>query len=269
MRYLTPLLLILFVCCVGVFTAPARDLVFVPLPLEQPEAVIARARPLAALLSARLQQPVQVRYIPNYQDILQQFKRGTIDILHLGPLPYLKLLQMQAGAEPLVVVNEADGSTAYTCALVTAYDGPSAIAQLQGPVALPQPLSTCGHPSAVYLFDRQGNNLEKLGYTYLGNHDKVALAVARGNYQAGTMKTALAVKYANLGLRVLAETPPLPGFLLVANRANLPPKRIDELRQLLLGLTAQERSGLQLGRYGFSPVVDESYQQLERYPGKR
>lgn len=265
MRYLTPLLLILFVCCIGVFPAQARDLVFVPLPLEQPEAVIARARPLAALLSARLQQPVQVRYIPNYQDILQQFKRGTIDILHLGPLPYLKLRQMQNGAEPLVVVNEADGSTAYTCALVTAYDGPSTIAQLQGPVALTQPLSTCGYSAAAYLLDRQGKSLEKLTYTYLGNHDKIALAVAKGNYQVGTMKTTLALTYANLGLRVLAETPPFPGFLLVANRANLPPKRIVELRQLLLGLTAQERSGLQFGRHGFSPVVDAQYQQLEHY----
>lgn len=265
MRSVVQLLLIMVVCWVGGGTAQARELVLVLLPQEQPETVIASGRPLAALLAGRLQQPVQIRYFSSYQDILQQFKRGTIDILHLGPLPYLTLRQMQAGAEPLVVVNEADGTAAYSCALVTAYDGPTVLAQLQGPLALPQPLSTCGHLTASYLLDRQGKNLEKLGYSYLGNHDKVALAVARGGYQAGTMKTALAAAYAGLGLRVLAETPRFPGFLLVANRANLSPQRINELRKVLLGLTEQERATLQLGKYGFSRVTEAQYEQLQPY----
>ena len=252
-----------------VVQAVDRELILVPLPLEQPEAVIAATRPLAALLSERLQQPVQVRYIASYQDILEQFKRGTIDIVHLGPLPYLKLRQMQIGAEPLAVVNEADGAAAYSCALVTGFDGPSGVARVKGPLALTQPLSTCGHLTAAYLLDRQGKNIEKLHYSYLGNHDKVALAVARGSYQAGTMKTALAAKFANLGVRVLVETPLFPGFLLVANRTTLPPKRIDELRKVLLGLSAQERAGLQLGRHGFSPVVEAQYDQLERYQSRQ
>lgn len=262
-------LLVMFLPGVIRLHAAGRDLVLVPLPLEQPEVVIADSRPLAALLAKRLQQPVQVRYIANYQDMLLQFQRGTIDILHLGPLPYLKLRQMQAGVEPLAVLNEADGSTAYSCALVTAFDGPATTAQLQGAVALTQPLSTCGYLTAAYLLDRVGKDIEKLSYAYLGNHDKVALAVARGSYQSGTMKTALASKYAGLGIRVLAETPRFPGFLLVANRATLPSKRLDELRNVLLGLTAQERSGLRFGRYGFSPVVAEQYDQLERYQTRK
>lgn len=252
-----------------VVQAVDRELILVPLPLEQPEAVIAATRPLAALLSERLQQPVQVRYIASYQDILEQFQRGTIDIVHLGPLPYLKLRQMKIGAEPLAVVNEADGAAAYSCALVTGFDGPSGVARVKGPLALTQPLSTCGHLTASYLLNRQGKNIEKLHYSYLGNHDKVALAVARGGYQAGTMKTVLAAKYADLGLRVLAETPLFPGFLLVANRANLPPQRIEELRKVLLGLTARERSRLELGKYGFSRVVEAQYEQLERYQSRK
>ncbi len=266
---LCALLLCLVIRVAAAQGAEHRALVLVPLPLEQPEAVIASTRPLAALLSARLQQPVQVRYIHNYQDILQQFQRGAIDILHLGPLPYLKLRQLQAGAEPLVTVNEADGAAAYSCALVTGFDGPTTVASLKGPLALTQPLSTCGHLTAAYLLDRQGKSLEKLNYTYLGSHDKVALAVARGSYQAGTMKTALAAKFANLGVRVLAETPLFPGFMLVANRATLPPKRIDELRRVLLGLSAQERAGLRMGRHGFSPVVEAQYDQLEQYQSRQ
>ena len=52
-------------------------------------------------------------------------------------------------------------------------------------------------------------------YRYLGQHDEVALAVVRGEFDFGGLKTAIAQKYTHLGLKVVAESPLMTGLALV------------------------------------------------------
>ena len=245
--------------------AAERALVFTPLPIEQPETVITSNRPLVNYLSNRLGVPITVRYEKNYEDILRLFQEGKIDLVHLGPLPYVTLRHNYPEAEPLAAFNEADGKTAYTCAMVTAFDGPTSIKQVRRSVALTQPLSTCGHLTAGYLLDKQGINLEALHHDYLGNHDKVALAVVKGTYEVGTIKTTVAKKYVNLTLRILEETPKFPGFLMVGNRATLNQEQISKLTAALLKLSDKDRTSLNLGKYGFSAISNADYDLLRRY----
>ncbi len=245
--------------------ATGRALVFTPLPIEQPETVIAASRPLVNYLSKQLGVPISIRYEKNYEDILRLFQEGKIDIVHLGPLPYVTLRQVYPKAEPLAAINEADGKTTYTCAMVTAFDGPATLKLVRRSVALTQPLSTCGHLTAGYLLNKHGIQLDALHHDYLGNHDKVALAVVKGTYEVGTIKTTVAKKYANLTLRVIEETPNLPGFLLVGNKATLSLDQIREITGLLLKLSGSEQTSLNLGKYGFSATTNADYDLIRTY----
>lgn len=242
----------------------ARELVYTPLPIEQPETVLNANRPLVSYLSKQLKTPITIRYEKNYEEILRLFKDGKIDIVHLGPLPYVTLRDRYDKAEPLAATNEADGKSFYTCAMVTAFDGPTSVRQVRRSIAFSQPLSTCGHLTAGYLLDRHGIKLEDLHHEYLGNQDQVALAVVKGNYEVGTIKTAVAKKYTNLTLRIIEETPAFPGFLLVANKATMTPDQISKIRKILLSMTPKDFGGLVLGRYGFSPVLDSSYDLIRQ-----
>lgn len=244
--------------------AVARELVYTPLPIEQPETVIAASRPFVSYLSKQLKTPVTIRYEQSYEEILRLFQLGKIDIVHLGPLPYVILKKSYAKAEPVAAINEPDGKATYTCTMVTAFDGPTSVNQVHRSIAFSQPLSTCGHLTAGYLLNKYGIKLENLHHEYLGNQDQVALAVIKGNYEVGTIKAAVAKKYTNLTLRVIEETPAFPGFLLVANNATVTPEQIRKIRSILLATTPKDSAGLILGRYGFSPVVDSSYDLIRQ-----
>lgn len=255
----------LLVCLVAMTGyAAGRDLVYTPLPVEQPETVIAANRPLVSYLSKQLKTTITIRYEKNYDDILRLFQEGKIDIVQFGPLPYVILRKSYPKAEPLAAINEPDGKASYTCALVTAFDGPTSVKQIRRSIALSQPLSTCGHLTAGYLLNKHGLKLEAVHHEYLENHDKVALAVAKGNYEVGSIKTAVAKKYTALTLRIIEETPVFPGFLLIANKATLTPDQTRELSRILLTVTPKDRSGLVLGRYGFSPAVDSNYDLIRQ-----
>lgn len=249
----------LLLCGFASGQAAERPLVFTPLPIEQPETVIAASRPLADYLSRQLGVPVTIRHEKKYEDIIRLFKEGKIDIVHLGPLPYVTLRRDCPDAEPLATIREPDGKAAYTCAVVTAFDGPASISQVRRSVALTQPLSTCGHLTAGYLLDRHHIKLETLRHDYLGNHDKVALAVVKGAYEVGAIKTSVAKKYTNLTLRVLEETPPFPGLLLVGNKATLKQDQINQIRKSLITIPGQEQERLVLGKFGFTAVSDADY----------
>lgn len=245
--------------------AAERALIYTPLPIEQPETVIAANSPLVTYLSKQLRVPITIRYEKNYVEILRLFQEGKIDIVQLGPLPYVTLRQRYAKAEPLVAINESDGKAAYTCAMVTAFDGPRSTKQVSRSVALSQPLSTCGHLTAGYLLDKHGIKLDGLHHDYLGNQDKVALAVVKGVYEVGVLKTAVAKKYTNLTLRIIEETQVFPGFLLVANKATMSIEQIKEISRVLLAIPPSERSLLGLGQYGFAPVSNADYDSIRQY----
>ena len=207
--------------------------------MEKRETVLNRFRPLTEYLSGKLQLSVEYVYSQDYAELLEKFRRSEIDLAYLGPLPYVELRRSFAAAEPLLFFKESSKSVTYTCALVT-FPG-NGFNLLQGEyqrIALTQPLSTCGYLSTNGLMRNYGKSLEKNHYRYLGTHDEVALAVIRGDYAAGGLKTTVAQKYAHLGLFVLTETSPLPAFALVVNTRTLSADRIAGIKDALLKMDA-------------------------------
>ena len=83
--------------------------------------------------------------------------------------------------------------------------------------------------------------MEANRYRYIGPHDEVALAVVRGEFDAGGLKTAIAKKYLHLGLAVSAESAPLPGLALIANSQRVSAERIAQIRKTLLATKPEIR----------------------------
>jgi len=248
--------------------AAAESLRFAPLPMETPYTVAAQWKPLLDYLEKQLGATLQIDYSASNDEVVEKFQADRLDLAYLGPLPYLELRKNFPAAEPVVVFREKDGEATYTCALVVAADSPLDLKSLiHKRIALTQPLSTCGYFSAQGLLRQQGRSLEENRYRYLGPHDEVALAVVRGIFDAGGLKTAIAHKYAHLGLTVIAESPAMPGLALIANRNRLSAQRIEQIRQLLLDAPPEVRQhwGDNI-RYGVVPARDSDYDGMRQLP---
>ena len=247
---------------------------FAPLPMENRETVVKQFEPMVQYLEKHLQQPIEMVYSDSYEEIIEKFIAGGIDIAYLGPLPYIELRGKYHQAEPLVHFNEQSGKPKYTCAIVTMADSALDLGRLNGRrIALTQPLSTCGYLSVAGMLRDRGSDLEDNSYRYLDKHDNVALAVVRGEFDAGGLKTAIAKKYSHLGLIIAAETPELPGFGLVANRANLPEATVQALRELLTATEttitgqAMKKAWGDNIRYGAVPASDADYEPVRLLKG--
>lgn len=252
----------------GVSPAVAEPLVFAPLPMETPYTVAAQWKPLLGYLERQLGVTLQIDYSGSNDEIVEKFRDGRLDLAYLGPLPYVKLRKNLPAAEPVVIFREKDGAATYTCALVVAADFPLELKSLKHKrIALTQPLSTCGYFATQGMLQQQGRSLEENRFRYIGPHDEVALAVVRGDFEVGGLKTAIAGKYAHLGLTVVAESPSVPGLALVANRNRLSAERIEQIRQLLLNAPPEVRQ--QWGdniRNGVAPASDRDYDGMRRLP---
>jgi phosphonate transport system substrate-binding protein len=218
-------------------TASAERLVYSGVFNEPPETIVKQVRPMLSYLEGKLGVTIDIDYIADYEEVLAKFRRGKIDLAFLGPLPYMTLKAEYPPATPVVGFLEPSGAATYTCALVAPADGLVRVEDLSGRrLALTQPLSTCGYLVTGELLRRAGVDPELTRYRYLGRHDQVALAITRGEFEAGGMKSSIAAKYRHLGLAVLAESGPLPAHVLVANSRTVAAHRIESLRTILSAL---------------------------------
>jgi phosphonate transport system substrate-binding protein len=252
----------------------AGTLRFAPLPMENRETVVKQFRPMTTYLEQRLKVKIEYDYSDSYSDLIEKFRRSQIDLVYLGPLPYVELRASFSEAKPLVHFKEKSGEAFYTCALVTTPDtGFDPKKALDRKIALTQALSTCGYLSTNGLLHRNGSSLGQNFYRYLGQHDAVALSVIRGEFDAGGIKTAIAHKYTPLGLQIIAETPPLPAFALVGNSHTLSAEQASLIRKELISLDPLAKDQALLSswgdniRYGAVMATDSDYQVVRELLG--
>lgn len=273
-RLITILFPLLAITASMTATAQAETIRFAPLPMENRETVVKQYRPMVLYLEKALNVTIEFVFSENYADIINNFAKGQIDLAYLGPLPYVELRAKVGKAEPLVHFNESSGQPMYTCAIVTLADSPLKLQKLKNSkIALTQPLSTCGYLSVNGLLQEQGSRLEDNRYTYLDKHDTVALAVVRGEYDAGGLKTAIGKKYSHLGLKIVAETAPMPSFGMVGNRATMSTATMQALREALIKLDPAAADKEMLAswgdnlRYGAVAAADKDYDVVRKFKG--
>ena len=264
--HLLPLITVLAALALPGLSSAAQPLRFAPLPMVDKETMVREFLGPVRYMAEQSGQTIDLVHTASYEELIERFRRDEIDLAYIGPLPYLMLTQDFDAAQPVVRFLESNGQDGYTCALVVFGDSPLYAAGMRGRrLALPDPLSTCGLPSIGPMLREAGVAPADTQLSYLGRHDAVAIAVVANEADAGGLKTAIARKYASLGLRIVAESPPVPGFVLIANRHTVPEGIVEHLREGLLKLpkTSDATHGWNNGwRYGAVPSADADFDPL-------
>jgi len=192
--------------------------------------------PLNSCLKKKLSIDIKYVYKKDYQDILDGFKDGTIDIAYLGPLPFISLKKEYEYAQPIVTFKEKDGSSKYRCILAKfksdKFDKSKPIK-----VALTQPLSTCGYlMTNILLKDKYGIELKEQKYQYTMSHTNALISLVKGEFLIAGAKKHIAQKHESLGVEIIAQSELLPGFSLVVNTKTLSQKQIEDIQNTLLSV---------------------------------
>lgn len=237
------------------FSQAQDKLRFAPLPMQSKKILYDNFHPMLTYLEKKLHKKIEFVFFKDYEEILTHFKQGKLDLVYLGPLPYVQLTKEYAFAKPLVAFKESSGYATYTCSLVT-----SLATQQEEKVALTQPLSTCGYLSVNALMDK---HLYQFKFKYLGRHDLVALSILEGKFDMGGLKTAIYQKYYHLGLQEISRTKPLPTFALIANTKTLSNNITTNLKNALKDVSQNEYALWgEFIRYGVQDIKDSDYNAI-------
>ncbi len=249
---------------------------FAPLPMASLEQMTREYLPFLDYLEKRTGRRFELAYHASYDELLKSLAAGEVDLAYLGPLPYVVLTEQTDSIIPIVQLLDSKGASDYTCAIVHFADHPAHLVHVGRPhrVALTQPLSTCGYLAVERYLNQHQHSLESdlYEYTYAGSHENVAMGVILDDFDLGGVKTQIARRYQHLGLRVVDETDPVPGFVLVANRDTLATDFVDLIRESMLTLHPREderdrnlvRAWSANLRYGARMVDDQAYESIRK-----
>lgn len=216
---------------------------------------------LGRLLSRELGRSAQInlRVFKTYDECLDKFVAGDVDLVRFGPASYVLAKQRNAKVELLVAEHE-DGQKRCEGVIAVRSDSPiQTLAQLKGRTfAFGDENSTIGRYLSQAQLVAQGVYATDLkGHKYLERHDKVFKAVEVGDFDAGAMHIAT---FQDLNdkkqLRELVRFPNV-GKPWVA-RAGLDRRIVTGLQQALLSMTSPEPLKA-LKVHGFQATTDDDF----------
>lgn len=236
---------------------------FAPLPVEEVRQDMEFFLPMSQYLESKTSIKINYIYKEDYQDILEGFKDGSIDMAYLGPLPYLSLKKKYEFIEPILTFKQDDGLTKYRCVLVKFKEDEFKI-DSEIKVALTQPLSTCGYfMSSVLLRENFNIDLSGQKYDYKMSHSNALIGVLKGEYLIAGVRERSAKEFESLGLEIIAKSKLLPSFSLVVNTKTLTKEQIQSISGTLLELEYNDSKGLRsVLSNGVAKTPKEDYDEL-------
>jgi phosphonate transport system substrate-binding protein len=260
----------LFLAALAVAPALARAVtqpaVFVVHPYDTPSRLYARFRPLTLYLGGALARPLQLMIARTYEEQIDMIVSGRADFAYMGPTPYVSA--RQRGAVEILAGESEGGQAFYQSALVVRSDSAlRRVADLAGKrVALGAEISMSSALAPKLLMAQAGLKRADLAkIEHLDRHERVALAVLHGDYDAGGLRLDIAKAYLPRGLRILATSQPLPPHAIIAS----PRVKAEDARRVRLALLHPDAVGRDafaaLGPgTGFVDVEDAHYAVVRR-----
>lgn len=217
-----------------------RNAVFVVHPYDTPSRIYARFRPLTLYLGGALGRPVQLVIASTYDAQIEMLASGRADYAYIGPTPYVRA--RERGAVTLLVGEAEGGQAFYQSALVVRADSPcQRVTDLIGKrVAFGAEISMSSAVAPKLILSQAGVRRTDLAeIAHLDRHERVALAVLHGDFDAGGLRLDIAKTYLPRGLRVLAISQPLPPHVIAASPKVTP----DESSKARLALLYPDVAG--------------------------
>lgn len=244
-------------------TTPA---VFVVHPYDTPTRLYTRFRPLTLYLGGILGRPMRLVIASTYDEQIDMIARGRADFAYIGPTPYVRA---RARAKVEILAGEAEnGQAFYQSALVVRADSlVQRVADLAGKrVAFGAEISMSSAVAPKQMLAQAGlTRADLAGIAHLDRHERVALAVLHGDFDAGGLRLDIAKGYVPRGLRVLAASLPLPPHVIAAS----PKVSQEEAGKVRLALLHPDAAGLEslraLGSHiSFTPIEDAHFHAVRR-----
>ncbi len=194
-------------------------------PFDTPSRLLERFGPLTRYLTEALGKPVKLEIARTYIDQIRRITSGQADLAYMGPTPFLRAqaFYLKDAREKLIPLAEEviDGQATYRSVIVSRKGSPlRTLNDISGRLmAFGAHHSYSSHYVPRVLLLQHGIDLHHLkDYAFLGRHERVALAVLHGDFDAGGLRLDVARQYLarEPGLRILATSPPLPPHLIVA-----------------------------------------------------
>jgi phosphonate transport system substrate-binding protein len=227
-------------------------------PDKDPDAMLAERQSLAAMLTAELNQPVQVIVPLSGAVIVEGLANGTIDVAYLSATDMLNA--RRSGAASLLLAGEIAGRTWYRSYWVALKEKPyNSVRDLRGhPIAFSSRTSTSGYVIPLYdlhqkgLISDQGSAEDFFGrdHVWFGSGYVSAIErVLRGEAEAAAVSYYVLDQDKHLTpeqraqLKKVAEQGPVPTHVLAVGRRVSTADR-DRLRQGLLALNQPAHDAL-------------------------
>ncbi len=251
-------------------TKGPRTVYFGVIPRDNPRILFEKYQPLLDYLSEKTPYRYELVLKRNYKETVEALGRGEVDVALLGPLSYLEAYA-KYGALCILKPKGKNGAARCRSIIFTRKDSP--IIDLSGlkgkSVAFSASKSTSGNLIPRYLLANAGVHLSDLSrYANFDYHDTVVKAVLKGEYDAGAVRDSVENKYSKLGIRVLAESGPIPTGPLVVNPGT-PFSVIENIKKALLALStsnAEDKKTLKRLdddlQNGFMKATDEDYADI-------
>jgi phosphonate transport system substrate-binding protein len=215
---------------------------FVVHPYDTPSRLYARFRPLTLYLGGVLGRPVRLVIASTYDEQIEMLATGRADFAYIGPSPYVRA---RARGKVEILAGETEhGQAFYQSALVVRADSPARrVTDLSGKrVAFGAELSMSSAVAPKLILAQAGLKRGDLAeVAHLDRHERVALAVLHGDFDAGGLRLDIAKTYLPRGLRILATSPPLPPHVIAAS----PNVSAEDAQRVRLALLHPDATGQQ------------------------
>ena len=215
-----------------------------------------------ALADRGIKAEIQLKIFPSYNEAIDTLAQGKVDFVRYGPASYVLAKERNPHIR-LLVIESNQGRKSLNGVISVPTDSPvRSIQDLRGKrIAFGNRRSSTGRYMSQAALLHAGISAKDLAdYKYLGRHDKVAFAVAAGNYDAGATNENTFNKYAaSKGLRKILEFPSINRPWVA--RAGLDPQIFAALQDALLELKDPEVLKT-IKRSGLIPTEDADYDQI-------
>ncbi len=192
---------------------PSRAIVFGVYATDKVSVVIKQFRPTLDVLQTRLSEllgenvTIRSEVAPTYRKGVSALVEGSVDFSRLGPASFVEATRDNPGLHLLAVETKKGKTTFSGVIAVHPKSEIKTIADLKGKrFAFGDEMSTIGRYLAQHELVKHGIFKRDLaGHEYLGRHDRVGIAVASREYDAGALKEGTFKKLVAKGreLRVL------------------------------------------------------------------
>jgi phosphonate transport system substrate-binding protein len=203
------------VCTILITPVYAETITFGVYTSDKPTAMYQKFKSIIDYLQDRITQngsnaTVKLKIFPSYTAAVDALVEGNVDFMRFGPASYIMAKDRDENIRLLAMEHKKNKKRFYGVFIVAKNSPINTIKELKGKsFAFGNKNSTIGrYLSQAELVKAGVRSADLTKYDYLGRHDKVALAVAVGNYDAGVVKENTFKKYAeSKNLKKIAQFP--------------------------------------------------------------